>query len=89
MIISYSPRFERSYKQMPSRVKIDFKKKIILFGKNPRNARLKTHKLKGRLKECLSFCLCDGYRVLFSRDSKNSAYLIDIGAHDKYNKWVI
>jgi len=89
MIISYSPRFERSYKQMPTRVKVDFRERILLFGNNPRDARLKTHKLKGKLKECLSFSLCDGYRVLFSENSGNSAYLIDIGPHDKYNKWVI
>ncbi len=47
---------------------------------------LKTHRLKGKLQECLAFRLRDGYRVLFEFATLDIVNLLDIGSHDIYKK---
>ncbi|MDD5731329.1 MAG: type II toxin-antitoxin system mRNA interferase toxin, RelE/StbE family [Patescibacteria group bacterium] len=91
MKINLSHRFKRSYKKLPSNIKDDFDKRIALFIDNPKNPKLKVHKLKGRLQTCLSFYVQDGYRVLFDFSENNTedkvVNLLDIGSHDKYRNW--
>ena len=87
MKINLSSRFKRAYKKLPLDIKDDFDKKIALFIDNPKNPSLKTHKLKGKLQSCLSFYLRDGYRVLFEFSEAKTIALLDIGPHDKYQKW--
>ena len=84
--INISSRFKRSYEKLPIFAQNDFDRKIKLFIKNPNNATLKTNKLKGKLRTCLSFCLCDGYRVLFEFSKRDTVNLLAIGSHDNYNK---
>ena len=55
--------------------------------KDFRDPKLKTHKLEGKLQSCLSFCLKNGYRVLFEFSEKNTVDLLSIGPHDKYKQW--
>ena len=87
LTVNYSSKFIKSYKKLPHLIQEDFDKKIIIFMTNAKDTRLKTHKLKGKLKSCLSFYLCNGYRVLFEYKFDNSVNLLDIGPHDKYSKW--
>lgn len=87
MFVNISPKFKRSYKKIPIPIQDDFDEKIKFFMNNPKNKRLRIHKLNGNLQNCLSFCLRDGYRVLFEFELKDSVNLLDIGAHDKYAKW--
>ncbi|MBT9175584.1 MAG: hypothetical protein DDT22_01264 [candidate division WS2 bacterium] len=51
MRITVSPRFEKSYKSLPKRIKEKAKEQELLFRKNPFDPRLKTHRLTGREKE--------------------------------------
>jgi len=87
MQIHLSPKFKRSYKKLPVHIQDDFDMKIPLFLKNQNDQKLKTHKLKGKLQACLSFCLRDGYRVLFEYSLNNAVELLDIGPHNKYYQW--
>lgn len=87
MKINFSPRFKRTYKKLPLIIQSDFKEKITLFIKNPRDPKLRTHKLKGKLQNCLAFYLRDGYRVLFEFSDRETADLLDAGSHDKYRQW--
>ena len=87
MKINLSPRFKRAYKKLPSVIKDDFDEKIAFFVENPKNKKLHTHKLNGRLQSCLSFSLRDGHRVLFEFSSKQGIDLLDVGPHDKYRRW--
>jgi addiction module RelE/StbE family toxin len=87
MQIHLSPKFKRSYKKIPSPIQDDFDEKIIIFMEDISSPKLKTHKLKGKLQHCLSFYLCNGYRVLFEYSTNNSINLLDIGSHDQYSKW--
>lgn len=87
MKINLSPRFKRAYKKLPSGIKDNFDKKIALFIENPKDPKLKAHKLKGKLQSCLSFYLRDGYRVLFEFSEAKTIDLLDVGPHDKYQEW--
>ena len=86
MQVNLSTRFSRTYKKLPRHIQEDFKKKIILFMKNPRHPTLRTHKLKGEYQECLAFRLVDGYRVLFEFSISNTVDLLDIGPHNIYKR---
>lgn len=86
MRVHFSPRFKRAYKKLPSHIQDDFDTQITLFMQDPSYPALKTHKLKGRLQECLAFRLRDGYRVLFEFSSSDTVDLLDIGPHDIYKR---
>jgi len=59
MKINLSPRLKRSYKKLPFHIQIDFNNKASFFIKNPKDPKLKTHKLKGNLQSYLVFSLSD------------------------------
>lgn len=87
MNVNLSPRFKRSYKKIPRHIQSDFDKKIKIFIDNPNHSSLKTHKLKGKLQECLAFRLKDGYRVLFEFSVPDTVDLLDVGSHDIYKQF--
>lgn len=87
MKVHLSPKFKRSYKKLPAHIQNDFDTKIILFMNDSKHPKLKVHKLQGKLQQCLSFHLRDGYRVLFEYSFDNSVDLLDLGPHDKYSQW--
>lgn len=86
MFVNLSPSFRRVYQKLPEHIQEDFKEKIKIFIKNPRHPVLKTHKLKGRLQECLAFRLIRGYRVLLECSSADTVNLLDVGPHDIYQR---
>ena len=88
MQVNLSSRFKRSYKKLPSHIQRDFDKKIVLFIENPYHLFLKTHKLKGKLQECLVFQLKDGYRVLFEFSGLDIVDLLEVGSHDVYKRFL-
>lgn len=87
MKVNLSPRFKHAYKHLPLHVQGDFDEKIKIFIQNPRDPKLRMHKLKGKLQTCLSFYLRDGFRVLFEFSTYNTVDLLDVGKHDKYKRW--
>jgi len=87
MEVNLSLRFKRSYKKIPRHIQSDFEKKIGTFMSNPNHPSLKTHKLKGKLQECLAFRLKDGFRVLFEFSGTDTVDLLDIGSHDVYKRF--
>jgi addiction module RelE/StbE family toxin len=87
LIVHPSTRFKRSYKKAPIEIKKDFHQKIKIFQKDPFQASLKTHKLKGNLSSYYSFYLKAGWRVLLDFVGENQVVLVNIGSHDDYGKW--
>lgn len=85
MEIIYSSKFAREYKKLPSNIKNIAEEQEALFRKDPFNQKLKTHKLKGKLNEFLSFSIGHKYRIIFefSKD-KNTIYFHSVGNHDIY-----
>lgn len=85
MDILYSTKFARKYRKLPCEIKNIAEKQETIFRKNPFDQKLKTHKLKGKLKEFLSFSIGYRYRIIFefSKDKK-IAYFHSVGDHDIY-----
>ena len=79
--------FKRSYKKRISNdilLKTKFWNAINLFATNPFDARLKTHKLTGKLSGLWAFSVAYDCRIVFKfLDENKTALLIDIGSHDE------
>ena len=79
--------FKRSYKKRIADdvvLKKKFWNSLEVFVKQPHDARLKTHKLTGKLQGLWAFSVAYDCRVIFKflNDTK-TVLLIDIGSHDE------
>ena len=86
MEIYYSPKFARQYKDLPMSVKLRAEKAEKLFRANPFHARLKTHKLSGKLSGCWSFSVDYSHRVIFEFYKKNVVRFHAVGDHTTYKR---
>ncbi|KKP63085.1 MAG: type II toxin-antitoxin system mRNA interferase toxin, RelE/StbE family [Patescibacteria group bacterium] len=84
--ILYSSQFEKSFRKIPENIAQLFNDKQSFFILNSFNPLLKTHKLKGKLKEYYSFSVNLEYRVIFKIVSKEKILFLDIGTHEIYKK---
>lgn len=85
MIIIYSPHFERPYRRLPGDVKDDAELAEEIFRNNPQDARLRVHKLSGRLSGYWAFSVNFEYRIIFYYgNSKEEIFFDSIGNHDIY-----
>jgi len=82
--IYYSSQFIKSLKRLPENIAILVEGKQSFFMINPFNPLLKTHKLKGKLKEYYSFSVNSEYRVIFKLINKGKVLFFDIGTHEIY-----
>lgn len=82
--ISYKPSFIRQLKKLPKALQEEAKEKIVLFKESPNHSMLKVHKLKGRLKNRLSFSVNYSYRIIFQYHSEQEVILLAIGDHQNY-----
>jgi len=85
MEIIYSSKFAREYRKLPKDVKALAEAQETIFRKDPYDARLKTHKLKGKFDGFLSFSIAYKYRIIFefAKDRK-TVYFHTVGDHDIY-----
>ncbi len=84
MEILYTAEFIRRFKKLSSAVKNEALKREKLFKKDPFDPVLKTHKLKGKLKDCWAFSISHSQRIVFEFGTKDSIYFHTIGTHDIY-----
>ena len=84
MMIYYSSKFSREYKKLPKDIKIKAEKKEKIFRKNPHDARLKTHRLKGILKDYWAFSIAYQYRIIFEFREKDIVWFHSAGTHEIY-----
>ncbi|MDO8649457.1 MAG: type II toxin-antitoxin system mRNA interferase toxin, RelE/StbE family [Candidatus Peregrinibacteria bacterium] len=82
--VVYKTMFLRQYRKLPEALQWEVKEKIELFRNNPRNPSLRTHKLGGTLKGCLSFSVNYEYRIVFYVESKQRVALLAVGDHSVY-----
>lgn len=80
--ILYAPTFVRMYKGLHPSLKEEVKEKINLFKNKKNHTILKTHKLKGSLKNTYSFSVNYQIRIVFEYGNKNTVNLLYIGDHD-------
>lgn len=82
--IEYTNTFSKSYKKLPLKEKILAERREEIFRQNAFDTRLKTHRLKGKLKDFWSFSITYSYRILFKFTAKSEVIFYDIGSHDIY-----
>lgn len=82
--IRYSAGFERVYKKLPKEEKSIAEKRESIFRNNIFDPCLKTHKLKGKLKNYWSFSVTYSNRILFKFLKNDEIMFYDIGDHKIY-----
>ena len=83
--VIWDPRFKRAYRKLMARNSVlddIFWEKLEILHEHPQHPFLKTHKLSGKLQDCLAFSVDYKTRVLFKFIDETSVLLIDIGSHD-------
>ena len=88
MEVSFSRQFIRLYKKGVGNGSISdtaFRRALSWFTEDPFDARLKTHKLSGKLKGLWSYTIEYDLRVVFyfTKDKPPKAIFTDIGTHDE------
>lgn len=84
MKIYYSKTFVKEYKKLPKDIKLLAERREIIFRRNPFDPRLKTHKLKGRLKEFYSFSIAYNWRIVFHFIDDETVGFDRAGSHAVY-----
>ena len=82
--IVYSSHFAKAFGPLPEKIKKQAIQRERIFREDCFDARLKTHKLKGTLKENWSFSINYSYRILFEFQEDGVVGLIDVGTHSIY-----
>jgi addiction module RelE/StbE family toxin len=86
--IVFDASFEKSFKKYKNKLsdkKISrLKEKLLIFKKDPFDQKLKTHRLKGNLKNYWSFSISYSDRILFRFLDNETVFFIDIGDHSIY-----
>ncbi len=80
------PCLRRSYKkQIKNQLAVQqlFTEKVALFLQDPYHPQLRTHKLRGVLKDFYSFSIDYDLRVIFYFASDNEVIFENIGTHDE------
>jgi len=86
MNIEYSPKFARQFRKLPKEVQESASQCEKIFRINPFDPRLKTHKLRGAMKEYWAFSVSYGYRVGFTFVDGNFVRFHAVGSHDIYKR---
>ena len=83
-IIETTTKFDRSLYRLPFEIQQKVLERKELFKKNPFNPKLRTHKLKGKLKKMWSFSVTYSFRIVFEFIGKDKIIFYDIGDHRIY-----
>ena len=84
MKVYHTDKFVKAYKKAPKQVKSATEAKEEIFRHNPFDPRLKTHKLKGELKDSYSFSVSYHWRIVFHFEKNDTVILDTIGTHEVY-----
>jgi len=82
--VEVTSRFQHSFDKLPPDLRRLTVRRVAAFAANPFDPRLRTHKLKGKLKDFWSFSVTEAYRVLATFPQSGVALLHDVGTHDIY-----
>ena len=87
MEVSFSDSFKKVFSKRVKSTELEpeFWIRLDMFINNPFEAKLKTHKLSGKLKELWSFSIDQNLRVVFyfTKEKPKRAIFVDIGSHDE------
>jgi mRNA-degrading endonuclease YafQ of YafQ-DinJ toxin-antitoxin module len=84
--IYFDAAFERKFEKYEARLseteRQRLNKRLEIFADDVFDKRLKTHRLKGELKEYYAFSISYSERLVFKILDDEGIYLIEIGSHD-------
>ena len=86
MTVYYDPAFLTRLKNINVRILNNFKKKIVLFARDPNNSELNNHKLKKEWIGHRSIDITSDYRAIYIEKQvgeETVAYFVDIGTHNE------
>lgn len=83
MRIFSTKRFQKRFEKLPKKVQNQFEKRLDVFLKNPFDASLQNHHLKGYLVGLRAFSVTGDYRVIFRILDHESVKFIDVGTHSQ------
>ncbi|MDI6766133.1 MAG: type II toxin-antitoxin system YafQ family toxin [Bacteroidota bacterium] len=86
MKVCFDPTFKKAYRKRiatSEKLKQHFFELLHVFINDPFDAKLRTHKLSGKLDELYSFLVDYNIRVIFYFADKEKAVFLDIGTHDE------
>jgi mRNA-degrading endonuclease YafQ of YafQ-DinJ toxin-antitoxin module len=87
MEVSFSSSFKKAFSKRikGTNSETEFWLRLQIFTLEPFNAKLKTHKLSGKLKGLWAFSIAEDERVVFyfTKDKPKKAVFTDIGNHDE------
>lgn len=81
----YTKEFKKSINKFSAVDQQSVMERINLFLSDPHHPSLKTHKLKGQLKNYWAFSLNYHFRIIFRFISDTTVEFINIGTHEIYN----
>jgi addiction module RelE/StbE family toxin len=82
--IYLTKNFEDEFRKLPTNIKKSARRKIDLFRNDCFTSTLKTHKLKGKLKDLWSFSIKYDYRIMFEFVGKGKVLFYRIVTHSIY-----
>jgi len=84
--ICYDSVFEKHWHRYLTRLtekqKEQLRERLAIFKEDVFDKRLKTHRLKGNLKDYYAFSISYSDRIVFKIIDDNSVYFIEVGGHD-------
>jgi mRNA interferase YafQ len=80
--LSASSRFVRKAKKLREPQASMLRASVLRFTADPKDLLLRSHKLKGELKEYWAFSVDDDLRVVFRWEGEE-AFLVNLGSHDE------
>jgi len=83
-IIYPTSKFKKSFRKLSSKIQKLAIEREQFFRKNAFDPKLKTHKLKGKLKNFWSFSVNYEYRIVFEFLKSDAVLYHDIGTHGIY-----
>ncbi|MDI6804620.1 MAG: type II toxin-antitoxin system mRNA interferase toxin, RelE/StbE family [Bacteroidota bacterium] len=86
MKVSFDPAFKRAFRKRiaaSEKLKQHFFELLNIFMIDPFDAKLRTHKLSGKLDGLYSFRVDYDVRVVFYFADKDKIVFLDIGTHDE------
>ncbi|HEY4509916.1 MAG TPA: type II toxin-antitoxin system mRNA interferase toxin, RelE/StbE family [Candidatus Paceibacterota bacterium] len=80
----FEKKFEKYKGRLSEKERQKLKSRLLIFQKNPFDARLETHKLGGKLQDYWAFSITYSDRIAFRFLSEYKVFFIDIGDHRIY-----
>lgn len=83
MIIHFHKRFQKQFAKLPQKVKIQAKKRLVVFAQDPLDPILRVHALSGSYKGSFSIDVTGDYRAIYNLVDDQTTLFTHIGTHSQ------